>query len=588
MVNYLVQTVSREASGPDAELIEAMALAAGFTDLAPETGIAVQNRFGEIVAACAQAELILGLSPDQMRGRTSHDPRWAAVDELGQPMSGEQHPAMRALRTHSPVRNATMGVHRPGTEAPGKHVWLDVDAVPLTRDGEEEPYAVIVAFRPITGERLEHLELRDSERMYRMIAERTSDMVAWQLVADSTFLWVSPASRTVLGYAPHELVGRSSVDLVHDEDRVALERWRATIIAGARVPRLTLRMRHADGTFRWVERTVHALPVEDDAPAQMITVQRDVSDRVRAEQARDAAVHVFEVAMAHATVGMAVRSVDGRLIRVNPALCAILGRTPEELIGRHLREFTAGPDRAADRGLHAVESGETDHHEAERQFRRPDGSTVWCIRSVIGLPVEDGGARLLLVQLQDITARKDAAALLEKAALTDALTGLPNRVVLEDRLNRALASACRSGTRVGVLFIDLDHFKEINDTLGHDVGDAVLREVGIRLADSVRHSDTVARLGGDEFVVIHENLCEVTELDMVAHRVREALARPFAIDGCLLRIAASVGTSFGDSTSARELLRHADDAMYRMKRSRLNHRVSPMRPSLHALPGTHQ
>jgi diguanylate cyclase (GGDEF)-like protein len=174
----------------------------------------------------------------------------------------------------------------------------------------------------------------------------------------------------------------------------------------------------------------------------------------------------------------------------------------------------------------------------------------------------------VLVQLLDVTARREAAARLEKAALTDSLTGLANRAVLEDRLTRALATARLTQARVGVLFIDLDHFKDINDTYGHDVGDVLLRQVGMRLAGTVRHSDTVVRLGGDEFVVFREDFVDVDELNDFADRVREAFVTPFIVEGCDVIVAASVGATFGNGDTARQLLSRADDAMYRIKRSR--------------------
>lgn len=549
---------------------DAMAAAAGFADLSPDSGVVVQNAQAEIVAASAQAQNILGLSLDQMQGRTSQDPRWAAVDEVGQPVPGAQHPAIQALHTGVAVRGSIMGVHRPGSDAPGHHVWLDVSAVPLIHGDDTTPWSVVVVFRPIAGDRLRELELRDSERVYRMIAEHSSDMVAWQLIADSTFLWVSPASRAVLGVDPDELVGRCGTDLIHPEDLDALQRWPQLVIRNGHGPRLTLRMRHADGSYRWIERTAHILPDRQGAPSQMITTQRDVTDRVVAEQARDAAVHLFDVAMEHATIGVAFKA-NGTTFRVNPALCRMLGRSADELVGKDLADFAGDPDHTGDRGPLAVERGESTHHEDELQFRRPDGTTMWCARTVVALPDESGAATHLLIQLQDITARKEAVARLEKAARTDALTGLPNRAVLEDCLTRALAAARRTTTRVGVLFIDLDDFKQINDTLGHDAGDVLLREVGFRLAGTIRRTDTLVRLGGDEFVIIYEHLADASELDGLATRIRAVLAEPFCISGHAISIAASVGTSSGDSVTARELLTRADEAMYQIKRRRREH-----------------
>lgn len=546
--------------------VEEMAKAAGFVTLPPDAGLVVQNADGEIVAASEVAQQILGLSFDQMLGRTSQDPRWAAVDANGQFLEGAEAPAMVARRTRVAVRNRIMGVHRPGSDAAGRHVWLYVDAVPIFSAGDPDPWAVVAAFRPVSDDLLQALELRESERLFRMIAEHSSDMVAWQLVDETTFLWVSPASRTVLGIEPDALIGTYGIDLVHPDDRAHLaESWQTT---SGTVTRFTMRMRHADGGYRWIETTAHVLPPDGDRPQQMITAHRDVSDRVKAERARDAAVRMFELAMSHATIGVAWRRGDGTLSRVNPALCRILGRDAEELIGHSLKEFAAEASSAFEEDIAAVQAGALTHHESERQFRRQDGTVAWCLYTVIGLPDESGAITHFLVQLQDITEQKKAAAQLEHAALTDPLTGLPNRTVLEDRLTRALARARLTNTLVGVLFIDLDNFKRVNDTYGHDVGDQLLCEIGIRLTAGVRDTDTIVRLGGDEFVVVREHLTDRDQLDDLAERMNRSLAAPYVIGNHTLEICASIGSAVGADLTAAQLLSRADEAMYRAKRNR--------------------
>ncbi|QEN13039.1 diguanylate cyclase [Mycobacterium sp. ELW1] len=398
-----------------------------------------------------------------------------------------------------------------------------------------------------------------------MIAEYSSDMVAWQLVVDTTFLWVSPASRTVLGFEPDALIGTYGIDLVHPDERASLaESWKTT--SGA-VTRFTMRMRHADGQYRWIETTAHVLPADGNMPQQMITAHRDVSDRVQAERARDAAVRMFELAMSHATIGVGWRRRDGTLSRVNPALCNILGRRAEQLIGHSLEEFATDGSEFED-AIAAVHSGAHSHHEGERQFVRPDGTVAWCLHTEIGLPDESGMVTHFLVQLQDITEQKRAAAQLEHAASTDPLTGLSNRTVLEDRLTRALARARLTKTQVGVLFIDLDNFKSVNDRYGHDMGDKVLCEIGIRLSTAVRDADTVVRLGGDEFVVVRERLHDLTQLDDLAEHIRRRLLAPFDLDSHALSISASIGRAAGSDLTAAQLLSRADEAMYRTKRDR--------------------
>ncbi len=197
------------------------------------------------------------------------------------------------------------------------------------------------------------------------------------------------------------------------------------------------------------------------------------------------------------------------------------------------------------------------------------------LQTIVGLPDESGAVTYFLVQLQDITEQKRAAAQLEQAALTDPLTGLSNRTVLEDRLTRALARARLTDTLVGVLFIDLDHFKTVNDRHGHAVGDKVLCEIGIRLAAAVRDTDTVVRLGGDEFVVVREHLHDVGQLEDLGQQILHSLAAPFEVDTHTLNISASVGSAVGLDLSATQLLSRADEAMYRAKREHRGHFSSP-------------
>jgi diguanylate cyclase (GGDEF)-like protein len=181
----------------------------------------------------------------------------------------------------------------------------------------------------------------------------------------------------------------------------------------------------------------------------------------------------------------------------------------------------------------------------------------------------DGRVNGLRGTVMDITERKRAEARIEELATRDPLTGLPNRLLLADRLAQGIAGAVRSGETLAVLFIDLDHFKQINDTLGHQVGDHLLKEVARRLSAVVRKDDTLARLGGDEFVIVLEGLRSIEDVAQIAQKVLHALGQPFAVDGHELHTAGSVGIALhpADGTDASTLMRNADIAMYAAKSS---------------------
>lgn len=535
-------------------------------------GVVVQDDRGEIVAATPAAEDILGLTFEQWSGRTSMDPTWVLVDEQLLPMDGRQHPAMRALASWLPVRDVVLGVHRPAADPVGRHVWLSVTAVP-TRLAADGPQVVVSVFSVLTGPRATELRLMEAEADFRFIAENSSDMVAWQRF-DTTFLWVSPASVALLGRSPEQLIGTRSVDLVHPDDVSKVVSAQRAVAAGTVHTLVVRRMRHAAGHWVWVETTARIAEGAAASATQMQTSSRNVDDRVAAQKAqvdaeasRDSAVRLFRTAMEHAAIGMAIRDLDGVIVEINGALCAMLGRGAADLKGSTFLHFTHPDDvGAAGAARSVLMSGRAVSHESERRYLRSDGAVLWVQATSVLLPKDDGEPQLVLTQMQDITARKDAIDQLTLLAVTDALTGLSNRTVLMDRLDRALTAARRGAGDAGVVFVDLDGFKTVNDNLGHDIGDQLLRQVATRLSAAIGAGDTAARLGGDEFVILCARVDDLIQVRELADRISANLRDCFVIGGHHVWISASVGVTLGNGSSAREVLGRADEAMYRAKR----------------------
>jgi diguanylate cyclase (GGDEF)-like protein/PAS domain S-box-containing protein len=256
-------------------------------------------------------------------------------------------------------------------------------------------------------------------------------------------------------------------------------------------------------------------------------------------------------------IGMALLDADGRVVETNAALARFLGRDEDALAGSRLGEL-AHPD-------------ETEPFAAgrlERRFVHADGQVVWAATSIVDLPDDDGVGGTRLVCVDDVTTRRRTERLLLHAALHDSLTNLPNRRLLRDRLDTALARAGRSANTVAVLFIDLDDFKHVNDSMGHEVGDELLVAVARNIASVLRTCDTVARLGGDEFVVVCEDVAGEGDISRLARRVLDAIRRPVQLRDRCVSTTASIGVAVpsaaGESTD--ELIRLADLAMYRAKR----------------------
>ncbi|SDQ69641.1 bifunctional diguanylate cyclase/phosphodiesterase [Quadrisphaera sp. DSM 44207] len=289
-------------------------------------------------------------------------------------------------------------------------------------------------------------------------------------------------------------------------------------------------------------------------------------DLARLLRERDAR---FRSAFDGSPVGMAlVDPASGRPVAVNEALCRLLGRTAQELVASPLVELVDEQDRAAvherlDALLGAQDAPAPLLEPVELRYRRGDGTVLWTIASLAVHRDEDGAPQTVIVQLVDATARKEAEQELVHLAYHDPLTGLPNRAHLLEALERALGRSRRSGEPMAVLLLDLDHFKVVNDSLGHDAGDALLREVAERLRATVRDGDTVARFGGDEFVVVAEPRCAEDDATALARRVQEALAAGVRTEGRTVTASASIGIAVSSGgRDARSLLRDADTAAY--------------------------
>ena len=291
----------------------------------------------------------------------------------------------------------------------------------------------------------------------------------------------------------------------------------------------------------------------------------DLTEEAEAERALDDGRRLFEISMANAPYGKAVVTVTGEMLLANPALCALIGYSADELVGRDYRDFVHPDDVAAgEQEMAALLAGTVTQVSSERRYVRRDGSVIWMQRSAVLVPGRLPGAEdLVIAQFQDVTARRHAEAELARLAVTDQLTGLYNRRALVSHVAEHQTS--RPGAAVGLIFIDLDGFKHVNDTHGHATGDVVLAEVARRLSNAVCEPNSAYRLGGDEFVVLVPDAVRDTEVGELAAAVRSALTGRYTAEESEFRLTASVGWTWGHHDNAEELIRKADIDMYRQK-----------------------
>jgi diguanylate cyclase (GGDEF)-like protein/PAS domain S-box-containing protein len=278
---------------------------------------------------------------------------------------------------------------------------------------------------------------------------------------------------------------------------------------------------------------------------------------------------VFRRAFETAVIGMAVVGLDGRFLYVNQALTTITGYDRDELLATSFHALSHPDDIELDlEYVRRALAGEIGIYRMERRYLHRAGHPVWIELAVSLMRDMDEAPAYFIYQMIDITDRKRFENQLLHQAFHDSLTGLPNRALFSDRLDHALASARRPGTTVAVIFLDLDNFKVINDSLGHRAGDQLLITIGDRLQGCVRPGDTVARLGGDEFVVLLEHITDTDDAVGVAQRIAEQSLTLYTIHDRQVAVTASIGIAVGapGETTAEDLIRNADTAMYEAKR----------------------
>jgi len=423
----------------------------------------------------------------------------------------------------------------------------------------------IAALRAETERAWAAAALQGNEQRFRALTEHGRDLVS---IMDSQgrFRYVSPAYTRLLGYTPEQLLGQSGSMILDPADCLVLSEAVAEDAAmGATTRPLHARVRHADGSWRVLELTVTNL-LDDPIVAGYIYNCHDITERKRADDALRESEERYRRIVETAQEGIWQVDATGQTTYINKRMADLLGHTIDEVYQAPALDFVDDAYREMVREVTTWRHGSATAHFDIRYHHR-SGVAVWG--QVSANPLYDRQGQFLgtLAMVTDITQRKQAEEALRHQALHDALTGLPNRTLLRDRLEQALLVARRNATSVALLLLDLDRFKEVNDAFGHHHGDQLLQQAAHRLQQAVRGSDTVARLGGDEFAIVLPATDDHGALQAV-HTLAAALGEPTAIGGRLLTMNGSIGIAVypnhGDTGDT--LLRHADVAMYVAKR----------------------
>jgi diguanylate cyclase (GGDEF)-like protein/PAS domain S-box-containing protein len=492
----------------------------------------------------------LGLAPDQFLGRKLDEFIPHEIVDLVEPN------LLKALATDQVVTYPSFYDYEDG-----RHTFDNR----VVKSGPDE---VVLICRDTTEQTRAEKELRrDQVRFQRIVhfsREYTSITDARNIIT-----FISAPVERVLGYEPKELVGTNGMDLVHPDDLAASTTAnQRTLERDSAVPPLRIRLRHKSGEWRFFETTAKPL-FDDELVGGLLTHCRDITDYVEVEETLRQSVTRLDAILETAADGIVTFSSNGRIESMNDAAQQMFGTSEAAALQETVGDFLTPSSSAAVLSvLDRVLKGEPDALTSlpdDVEGRRIDGTPFPLTLSVSHLQL--GPDDLFTAIIRDVSDRHALHRQLEYQATHDALTGLPNRSLFHANVERAIRSTAISGKSLSVLFLDLDRFKNVNDSLGHSIGDQLLCAVANRLTGTLRSDGTVARFGGDEFLILCE-LDEQTDVYPLANRLLESLRRPFDVGTEEVFLGASAGIAMYDPRVGGDvgtLIRNADVALYRAK-----------------------
>ncbi len=521
-------------------------------DMAMDAVISI-NQEGRVIGWNREAERMFGYAADHALGKELAElivpPAYRKAHKQGM-----QHFVETGKSTIIGKRFEITGMRADGSEIP-----VELTIVAVLRQGS---YFFNAFIRDITERKKVERELRDSERKSRMLMDSAADAV---FVADpltECWVYINDRFESLLGYSRAELLGSNVYDLVTPAFRdIYRERFQSIVQSGG-VSTRELRLNRKDGSSVPLEMNAVILP-----DGTVYGSCRDITERKRADEALRIAATTF-----NAQEGILITDADVKILRVNQAFQEITGYSEAEIVGHNPRMFQSGRHDAA--FYQAMWSAllNTGKWSGEVWDRRKNGDIYPKALTITAVYNLKNRVTHYVAVFRDITMHKESEQAIHQLAFYDSLTRLPNRRLLLDRLQQALAVSARNGRHGALLFLDMDHFKTINDTQGHAMGDQLLIEVARRLQNCVREGDSVARLGGDEFVVVLEELSSeadeaATQTELVAEKIRSELGQPYILKDyeCLSTVSVGISLFSGHPESAENLLMHADVAMYQAK-----------------------
>ena len=527
-------------------------------ELSPDA-IFVHDRGVFLYANPAAATLFGALQPDDLLGRS--------VEELVAPDSRETvRGLLRQVEGLKPSRR--MLVDRV-VLAGGHSVDAEISSAPLTWDGRPARLVVVL---DVTEQRRAEARLLETQQQLRTLVDHAPEAVVLFDGDSHRFVDLNANTERLYGLPRETLIRIGPADVSPErqpDGRLSREAAREKIqeALDGRAPVFEWCHLHSSGREFLCEVRLVRLPSTERRLVRGSVL--DISERKRVEHELRASEERFSKAFHASPVGITISSLsDGRFRNANRAFLEMTGYTHGEVVGHKTDELNLWIDEETRRAIGGAIRGDDPHLTAEGRLRTKTGEILHILASFVRIEVAD--EECILALGSDISERKAFEEQLRHLAFHDPLTGLPNRALFEDRLSQALKRSRSSSDGSGdlaVLFLDLDRFKVVNDTLGHSAGDGLLADVGGRLRANLDEQHTLARFGGDEFAVLLENVSGRREVETSVERLIAGLEAPFEVMGTRVDVTVSVGVAFsrGDGEGPEDLLRFMDIAMYRAK-----------------------
>ena len=522
----------------------------------------------------------------RMRGYTAEE---ATVQTLEQALTPE------SLQISAKVFEEEMKLEASGTADPGRSrilelaqyrkdgsiVWME-NSLSFMRDKAQKPVGIISVSRDITDRKRAEEELKESKALIESVVENIPLMIFLKEATDLRFVIFNRAGEELLGYDRRDLIGKNNLDLFPLEqaahfmakDREVLD-GEAGMLDIPEEPILTAKKG---------QRLLHTRKVcirgSDGATKFLLGISDDITDRKRAEEELRLSEERFRRIFDEGPFGMMLANPDYTIVMANKALCGLLGYTEQELAGQSIADITCEEDREKDREFSGqLFAGNIPVLRLGKRYVGKDGGIVWANITASAIHGKEGIVLYGLVIIEDLTDSMKAADKIRLLHYYDSLTGLPNRTFHKELIRRSIEHAQRHKEIFALIYIGLDNFQRINDTLGHSVGDLLLKAVADRLTGSLRRSDYVARsdegettnvvsrVGGDEFIVLAHDLTQSQDAAKTSRRLLEEISAPYDLSGQEVFITVSIGISLypDDGTDVDDLLKNAEKAMRHTK-----------------------